>query len=139
MMRYVAIGFVGAMAMACGAEAPVAGEEFTESDVDTNQEPLSITPSVTSLPTVEYAPSGTGLVLGDDPSGDNALLGKNKCTYDKQLQCDQCISGCDGICAQPDGGGRAGGCVGLFCPTRCDVCQLSCYTTCGKCIPTIYK
>jgi hypothetical protein len=64
------------------------------------------------------------------------VTGQNRCTPEKQLACDACAAGCDPLCSQPDGGGRAGGCIGLFCPSRCDACILSCYTTCGKCTPS---
>lgn len=136
----IGLGLVG-----CGSEAPMSSEDMAAMEVEGREyqsveQDLTVTSldpvTVSSVQVVDLGPSafepGYG---GEFDTG----KGKNKCTDERQLACDGCISGCDGICAQPDGGGRTGSCVGLFCPTRCDVCQLSCFTACGKCTPTIYK
>jgi hypothetical protein len=71
-----------------------------------------------------------------DPSADISPDSKYQCTPERQTACDTCIAGCSTLCAKNNGGGPAGGCIGLFCPTRCDACELSCYKACGKCTPS---
>jgi hypothetical protein len=79
-----------------------------------------------------------GTVVGS-PIDTTDNLGKNKCTPEKQVACDACVAQCDPLCDKKNGGGPAGGCIGLFCPTKCDACVLGCFTSCGKCTPMIYQ
>lgn len=143
-MKFAAIAGLTAMwTVACGGEDPLGSEEATALEYANAQEELSVSPTELAATQDVAAYLSPDLVYGGygptESDLDLALKGKNKCTEEKQMACDACISNCDGTCSEPGGGGRSGGCVGLFCPTKCDVCQLSCYTSCGKCIPTIYK
>lgn len=134
------LGLVG-----CGSEAPMSSEDIAaldveESEYESVEQELTVATldpvTVASVQVVDIGPVSLDPGYGGEF---DTGKGKNKCTDEKQMACDSCISACDGLCALPGGGGRAGSCVGLFCPTRCDVCQLSCFTACGKCTPTIYK
>ena len=108
-------------------EAESQDEAVSESSAALTATPIDLTLDPTP---VELLP---GWGFEDTPT---STLGPRKCTPEKQMNCDACVDHCDYLCDRPNGGGSGGDCIGLFCPTRCDVCVLSCYKTCGKCIPS---
>lgn len=123
-----ALALIGACAAQVpGDDAPDFGDQRTSTQVSGVVQGLQST-------TIADQPVLTPIDL--DPSTDPVDLGLNKCTPEKQDACDMCVDGCDYLCSRNNGGGQAGGCLGLFCPTRCEVCVLSCYKACGKCKPS---
>ena len=139
-MRLAAIASLLAVwAVACGGEAPITTAEAEAMEFQAAQEDLTVT-TATPVAATDILVGDVTPILGfGDVEPDTGMKGKAKCTAEKQLVCDACVSNCDGLCAQPGGGGSGVGCVGLFCPNKCQVCQLSCYASCGKCMPTIFK
>lgn len=117
---------------ACAAQAP--GDEAADWDgvpaVESATQSLQLSQPIS----IEELPTATPLIPANGP---DVELGKNKCTPERQDACNACADACT-VCDRNNGGGQAGGCVGLFCPTKCDVCVLSCYKTCGKCLPAGY-
>ena len=111
-----------------GDEAPDFGEQVAATQVEGSSHELQSTGS---------SPSSDAAQLSLDTNDDSVdALGKNKCTPARQYACDACVDACDYLCDRPNGGGPTGTCIGLFCPTRCEACVLSCYKTCGKCTPS---
>lgn len=135
MKRWFSMFTLAASLIAC---APLAEDSASESENPTAsvaESSAALTATPVDITTINPAP-GTLIPGSGFESGDPSALGINKCTPEKQMYCDACVDGCDYLCDRPNGGGRAGDCIGLFCPTRCDSCVLGCYKTCGKCIPS---
>lgn len=106
-----------------GPNLAVSAEPLTSSQLDPNQPPLQIDPG--------------GVVIGvGGTGGTRPPLELKPCTDTDRQNCQQCQDNCEaGICSTDQGDDRAGSCIGLFCPTRCDTCILSCsqVRSCVRC------
>jgi hypothetical protein len=138
MKRCISMFVLALSLTACApADSDSLSDETTQTGDKVEETSAALTASPISPVTLDPASGvlvpGSGFDTGD---GSSDLMGKNKCTPDRQMTCDMCVDGCDYLCDRPNGGGPNGGCIGLFCPTRCDACVLGCYKACGKCIPS---
>jgi hypothetical protein len=116
--------------LACGQSTST---QEASDDVATSAEALIRQPSLDDPP-LQFDPGLIGTAgVGGGPRPPSEL---KPCTNADRDTCQQCQDDCQaGICSTNQGDDRAGGCVGSFCPTRCDVCVLSCsqVRSCVRC------
>ncbi len=134
MKRWFSMFALALSIVACAPASDDSPQESPNQSEAVAESSAALTASPIDIVTLDPAPVDLLPGWGSETTPD--AFGKLKCTSLKQKACDACVDSCDYLCDRPNGGGQTGDCIGLFCPTRCDQCVLSCFQTCGKCIPS---